>query len=56
MSSFNVRRTAGDFKAEKDLEYAAAKAQQNRADIEYVAMMTDVELEEEGGTADEQGV
>lgn len=40
------------------LENAAAQAKQNAADITFIAMMTDVELEQgeeivEGGNADE---
>ncbi len=40
------------------MENALAQSQQNAADITYLAMMTDVELEQdeeitEGGTADE---
>lgn len=47
-----------DRDAAKNAEYAAASAAKARADLDYIAMMCDIELDDETqmGTADEQNI
>ena len=43
-----------DYVADKRIEALNAQLQQSKADIEYLAMMTDVELDTEEDVSDEQ--
>lgn len=48
-----IARLIGSLLSRHELENLKAATAQNAADIEYIAMMTDVELETEEGTNDE---
>jgi hypothetical protein len=50
-----VRRLSGTIKEKVEFENAIAKTARLEADVDYIAMMTDIDLtDEDGGEEDEQ--
>ena len=50
-----LKRKKIDLQTMADMEYAQAIATKNAADIDYIAMLADIEIPtEEGGAEDEQ--
>lgn len=49
-----IFRKVTDFVYQRKVENAIAMAEKNKADLEYIAMMSDVELDDEEDLADEE--